>query len=397
MHLAHIRRAALAAALCVITASAVAAQERSAEFPTYLQPGFTFTPGISIAGVWDSNVALAAPSGRAAGDQMFLFEPFGQLELVSPRTELVAGYKGYVRRYMDVDALNSYDQRSYFSLRRLATRRVTVFLNNEFADVPTTDEVELNGLPFTRTGSKSNRLAAGVETRLTKFTDLNVRYENTWVKFDREAPSLSDGWINSVETDVRRRLNERLAVGAEYGIRKADLDQGQRTLWFHDVGGLVTFDVGPHTQLSAAGGYSFLNDTLLERAPSGPYMRGELKHALDRATLGVSVEKSLVPSFGFGGSSDSEEVRGYVQMPLSRNRLYIQSDALWRRSSPLEIEELELDTIQVSNTLGYSVVRWLRLEAFHIFTRQDSRITGGEINRQRAGLQLVVSQPMRIR
>ncbi len=80
-----------------------------------------------------------------------------------------------------------------------------------------------------------------------------------------------------------------------------------------------------------------------------------------------------MPTFGFGGSSDSEEVRGFVQMPLNRNRLYIQSDALWRRSTPLEIEELELDTIQVSNTLGYAVVRWFRLEAFHIFTRQDSR------------------------
>ena len=51
--------------------------------------------------------------------------------------------------------------------------------------MPTTDEVELNGLPFSRTGSKSNRLAAGSTTRLTKYTDLNVRYENTWVKFDR--------------------------------------------------------------------------------------------------------------------------------------------------------------------------------------------------------------------
>ena len=395
MYLAHIRRAALAAALCVTTASAVAAQERSAEFPTYLQPGFTFTPGVSLGGVWDSNVGLAA--GNPTGDQMFLFEPFGQLELVSPRTQLVAGYKGYVRRYMDVEALNSYDQRGHFSLRRLATRRVTVFLNNEFADVPTTDEIQLNGLPFTRTGSKSNRLAAGVESRLTKFTDLNIRYENTWVKFDREAASLSDGWINSVETDLRRRLNERLSVGAEYGIRRADLDQGQRTLWFHDVGGLVTFDAGPHTKLSASGGYSFLNDSLLERAPSGPYLRGEVQHTLDRATLGLSAEKSLVPTFGFGGSSDSEEVRGFVQMPLNRNRLYLQSDALWRRSTPLEVEELELDTIQISNTLGYAVVRWFRLEAFHIFTRQDSVITGGEINRNRAGLQLVVSQPMRIR
>jgi hypothetical protein len=47
--------------------------------------------------------------------------------------------------------------------------------------------------------------------------------------------------------------------------------------------------------------------------------------------------------------------------------------------------------------VGYALVRWLRLEAFHVFTRQDSIVTGGEINRQRAGLQLVVSQPMRIR
>jgi hypothetical protein len=48
-------------------------------------------------------------------------------------------------------------------------------------------------------------------------------------------------------------------------------------------------------------------------------------------------------------------------------------------------------------TAGYNTSRWLRLEVFHIYTRQDSRITGGEINRHRAGAQLVLSQPMRIR
>lgn len=389
--------AALVAALFAIAVPAVSAQERPAEFQTYLNPGLTFTPGISLAGVWDSNVAVAAPSGRADSDNLFVIEPFGQLELVSPRTQLVAAYKGYVRRYVEVDALNGYDQRGFFSLRRLATKTLTLFVNNEFADVPSTDEVELNGLPFTRTGSKSNRLAAGAEARLTKYTDLNVRYENTWVKFDRDTVSLNDGWINSLETDVRRRLSERVSVGAEYGIRRADLDQGQRTIWFHDMGGLVSYAMGPQTRLAVAAGYSFLDDSFLERDRRGPYVRGELTHDVERATLGVSVEKSFVPSFGFGGSSDSQEVRGYVQMPLNQSRLYIQSNALWRRTNPLQIEELALDTIQASNTLGYSLVRWLRLEAFHVFTRQDSRVTGGEVNRQRAGLQLVVSQPMRIR
>jgi len=397
MHFGHIRRAALVAALSIVAATAVAAQERPAEFQTYMNPGLTFTPGISLAGVWDSNVALAAPAGRAAGDNLFILEPFGQLELVSPRTELVAGYKGYVRRYMDVEALNGYDQRGYLSVRRLATRRLTVFAHNEYADVPTTDEVELNGLPFTRTGSKSNRLVAGVEARLTKYTDLNVRYENTWVKFDRPETFLSDGWINSLETDVRRRLTERLSVGAEYSIRRADLEQGLRTISFQDIGGLVAYAIGPHTKVMVAGGSSSLNDSRLDRDRRGPYVRADLTHDIERVTLGASVEKSFVPSFGFGGSSDSQEVRGFIQMPLSRNRLYIQSSAFWRRTDPLLAEELALDTIQTSNTLGYAVARWLRLEGFHVFTRQDSRITGGEINRQRAGAQLVVSQPMRIR
>lgn len=397
MNRTSIRRAAIAAALAIAAAPGLSAQERPAEFQTYMTPGLTFTPGISLAGVWDSNVALASPVGTPAADNLFIVEPFGQLELVSPRTELIAGYKGYIRRYLDVDALNGFDQRGYLSVRRMATRRLTVYARNEYADVPTTDEVELNGLPFSRTGSKSNRLAAGVEARLTKYTDLNVRYENTWVKFDRSEPFLNDGWINSLETDLRRHLTARLSVGAEYGIRKADLQDGRRTIWFHDMGGLVSYAVGPQTKLLVSGGYSFLTDKLLDRDRRGPYVRAELSHDLERATIGASFEKSFVPSFGFGGSSDSQEVRGYIRMPLAQNRFYVQSSGAWRRTDPLVLEELHLDTLQASNTVGYALARWLRFEAFHVFTRQDSRITGGEVNRQRAGAQIVVSQPMRIR
>lgn len=399
MYPARIRRAAAAVALALLLGVGLAAQDRPVEFQTYTFPGLTFTPGISVSGVWDSNVGLSAGDvgGETTTDNLFVLEPFGHLELRSPRTELAVGYKGYVRRYMDVEQLNGFDQRGYLSLRRLATRRLTLFLRDEYADVPTTDEVELNGLPYTRTGSRSNRFAAGLEARLTKYTDLTVRYENTWVKFDRPETFLSDGWINGVKTDLRRRLSERLSVGAEYDIRRSDLEDGQRTIWFQDMGGVVGYAVGPHTNLVVSGGYSFLNDNRADRDRKGPYLRGDLSHDTDRATIGVSFEKSFVPSFGFGGSSDSQELRGYIRMPLDRNRFYVQSTALWRRTDPLLLEELHLDTIQTSNHLGYAMARWLRFEAYHVFTRQDSRITGGEINRQRAGVQVVLSQPMRIR
>ena len=61
MHLAHFCRALLAGSLSVVVVPGVSAQEHPAEFPTYLTPGLTFTPGVSLSGMWDSNVALAAP------------------------------------------------------------------------------------------------------------------------------------------------------------------------------------------------------------------------------------------------------------------------------------------------------------------------------------------------
>ena len=39
-------------------------------------------------------------------------------------------------------------------------------------------------MPFQRTGARYNALAGGVEARLTKNTDLAIRYEMTWVDFD---------------------------------------------------------------------------------------------------------------------------------------------------------------------------------------------------------------------
>jgi hypothetical protein len=113
--------------------------------------------------------------------------------------------------------------------------------------------------------------------------------------------------------------------------------------------------------------------------------------------VGAAFDRSFVPSFGFGGSNRSQELTGYVVMPFQRNRLYLQASGSWRRSEPLIETSLELDTIRLRGTLGYSATRWLRGETFYTYSRQDSIVTGGEVDRHRLGLQLVISQPMRIR
>src|SRR4029079_9391170 len=113
------------------------------------------------------------------------------------------------------------------------------------------------------TGSRMNAALAGVDARLTKYTDLSVRYENTWVTFDRKDTFLTGGWVNGARAELSHHLNDRLSAGAEYGIRFADLNEGTHQLTFQDAGGTLHYDLGPATVFSLAGGVSHLDDHLM--------------------------------------------------------------------------------------------------------------------------------------
>jgi hypothetical protein len=396
----HVRQYALIViGLTIVFGAPAGAQDPAPELQSYRTPGWSFTPGVTFGTVYDSNVALAsapASTGRTQSDGLFEVEPFGRLEYFSPRTEFSTGYQGYLRRYMDVDQLNTFDNQVYGSVRRLVTRRLTFFARNNYADVPTTDDVELNGVPFRRIGSRMNSATAGIEARLTKYTDLSVRYENTWIQFDRPELFLTDGWVNGGHVELSRRLTERLSLGGEYGLRFADLNEGTHQVWFQDVGGTLHYHLTGATTATLAAGMSHLDDRLVLVTRTGPYVRAGITHEVERATVGASFERMYVPSFSFGGSTQSQEIRGFVRMPFDKNRFYVQGSAAWRRNDPFIANELQLDTIWIRSTLGYTAARWLRIEGFHAFTRQDSIVTGGEINRNRIGVQAVVSQPMRI-
>lgn len=383
-----------------LTASPTAQQEQPTEFDSWRVSGWTFVPGLTFGAVHDSNIRLASPpadTGRTDADDILVAAPFGQLEYFSRRTEFTSAYRGYLRRYRDIEELNGFDHLLELSVRRLATRRVTLSLQNSFRDVPTTDEVEVNGVLFAQSGARRNTLAAGLEARVTRYTNLTIRYDNTWVDFDRKENFLTGGVLNGVGAELARRLSDRTSVGAEYGVRFADLNEGTRELTFHDVGGTLRHALGPHTSFSAGAGMSRMDDKLTGETRTGPYVRSSITHSGERSTVGASFGRQFLPSFGFGGSSASQEIRGFVRMPITSNRTYVRGSVAWRRSDPFIETVLKLDTILIRTTVGYAVARWFRTEGFYTYTRQDSEVTGGEIDRHRVGVQFVVSQPMRIR
>lgn len=388
-----------AVALAALCAAPAAGQEQSTEFPSWRVPGWSFTPGIVFGALYDTNVAIASPDveRKTASDKLFRVEPFGQLEFFSPRTTFNAGYRGSLRRYVELGDLDGVDHRAFLSLRERVSRRVTFFANNNYSQVPTTDLLELNGVPFQRSGARHNALMAGVEGRLSRRVDLGLRYENTWVDFVRKDTILTGGTVNGVQTDLTYRFSDRASAGAEYGIRWADMNQGTKQTLFQDVGGVVRYLTGERTTFDLGAGIAHLIDRGRDLTRTGPYVKAGLTHRGERATVGGEYRRSYVPSLAFGGSNQSQEARGYVHMPLDRNRLYVQESASWRRTDPFVATELALDSIVLHSTLGYAVQRWFRIEGYHAFTTQDNRVAAGKITRHVAGVQFVVSEPMRIR
>jgi hypothetical protein len=261
--------------------------------------------------------------------------------------------------------------------------------------VPTTDELDLNGVRFSRTGARRNAASGQVDARLTRFTDLSLRYENTWVSFDRTDTVLTGGTVNGVMTRLSRQIRERVSLGGEYAVRYADLNEGTRQLTFQDVGGRAQIGLGGRTSASLSAGYSFLNDRSLDESRTGPYIRADVTRGTEHATIGAEFAHMFVPSFGFGGSSQSQQAGAFIRMPLDRNRMYLQGSASWRRTNPFVTSTFPLDTTLLRSTLGYSATRFLRVEAFCVYTRQDTNLAGGKVNRTRVGAQVVVSQPMR--
>ena len=393
-------RAALSAALLAGPAAAASAQDQPTEFESWQLPGWTFTPGVTFGTFWDSNVAVAFPplaGEKTASDRLWEMEPFGQLEFYGPRTSFETGYHGFLRRYSQYSALNAFEGRGFLSYRERLTRRVTMFVSDNYLRSATTDLVELNGVPFQRMGSRYNDAAGGIEARLTKSTDFSARYELTWVDFEKKTAALSSGFVNGVHSDLTHRFTDRVSFGGEYSVRWANLNEGTRQLSFQDAGAVLRYRAGPRTTLELAGGFAHLLDRSRDLTRDGPYVRADLSHRAERATLGIEYLRSYVPSFAFGGTNQSQEARGYVQMPLSRNRFYLQEAAAWRRTDPFVVEELPLDSIWIKTLVGYEIQRWFRLEVYHQLTRQDTRLVHGQINRQLAGVQFVVAQPMRIR
>jgi hypothetical protein len=398
-------RLSAVAVLVLAAAPAVSAQDvrsGSGAAPSTSQVpagGWNVTPSLLYSGSWDDNVLLKGRGDDTRGDFLNVLNPRGDAQFNGRHTQFSGNYDGAFLVYRDLNSLNSYDQHAFAAASRQLSKHIKLFVNDTLAFTPTTELSLLVGVPYLRTGSRVNDLRTGIEAELTKRTSIIGSYHFEWVRFDEVpefATSLLGGHSHGGFVFLRHKLSDFTALTVDY-------DRQLST-----VGGPDTFDVqnaaaGFEHRLTealriyAAAGISQVAESVFGPAATSPRYHAGLSERLRRAgSLDVTYDRSFAPSFGFGGTVESNDISVRLHMPLSR-RIYTQSALSWRTSTYIQFGDANVRSRWFEASIGYLPQPWMRIEGFYGSAYQTTTLPGGTIDRNRLGVQVVTAKPVRIR
>jgi hypothetical protein len=398
--------------LLVVSAHAgVAGQATNPAQPSAdTSPGWVFTPSFSFGGGWDDNVLLQSGVGPPLGDYVTSLTPAGILDYNGRRLQLSSTYRGSFSIYRELTDLNTLDQYGRFSVRYRMTPRATIGVLQSIAHSPTTDIVELVAVPFERIGTLNSSTDAVVDVRLTARTTARTGYRLRLVDFDDEGVErlrFPGGHAHEFTSAVDHRLSKRLTLGGLYTFQHVRFEEVDSPVGVSDNSAPVLLHYAVATGeyrltevLTILGnlGIDYLAEVEDQPSRAGLAWKAGVVATWRRITASGSYERSAVPSFGFGGVSDNEELTGSIRGDFARRRAYWQTTVALRDNQPITPGFPIRRTFWWSAGTGYSIQPWLRIEGYYAFAAQDNvQVLGGRINRNRIGFQIVTHKPLRLR
>lgn len=361
--------------------------------------GWIFTPSLVYSASWDDNVLIRGRGDQPIRDYQNVVNPRASLDFNGRRGQFDVSYDGAFLMYRQFNDLNSYEQHASISARRLVGRHVALFVRDSAAVVPTTELVQFVGVPFARTGSAIEDFHSGVEAAFTRRTSIVASYNFQWVRFDENqafASVLRGGHSHGGTIVFRHGLTDRTTLTADYALQHATVANGEEIFDVQNTAVGFEYRLSEYTRVFAAAGVARLGVSTFGPARTGPAWRAGLTRQIGKAGIDLSYSRSFVPSYGFGGTLQNEDVTARLRLPLSR-RLYTQTATSWRSDQPLTTGELKLHSLWIETAVGYAWQPWLRVEAFYGGTHQRIDRPGGALDRNRVGVQIVTTNPMRVR
>ena len=389
-------RVLIALAVLVVPAT-VAAQPTKEEVPKQA-PGWVFTPSVGFGGTWDNNLLMASEGDSPITDYGTPVESVLNLDYRGRRLNMSGSYAGSFVMYRTHDDLNTADQRAGFSIKQRASSRVTLHAKEYFLQAPSTDALILTGVPFYRTGSRTNEAGGGVEAVVARHMTLVADYTLQSVSFDEQpGQQLQDGHEHDLTVSLTRAHSTRLTMGAEYNLRHEVLSDPPDRFNIHQAGVTAEYVLTPTFTVSGLLGVAVLGAGQAHDGSVGPAVEAQLLYHARETRVSASYQRTFVPSFGFGGTYQNEQWAGSVHLPIASTRLYVAGSLAWFDNDPIEAGLPSLQSVWLSGTGGYRASRWLSVEVYADRTSQDSQLPGGIVKRANIGFRVVITKPIRIR
>lgn len=368
-------------------------------------PGWVFTPAFALGGQWDSNVTVLSKGDPHFAEWGAVVNPLADVDFNGRRTKMRAGYSGRLDAYRRFSELQRFEQRTRFNLDHDVSRRVQIGTNVSYADVPSTDRLEVlvGKAAFQDIGSRLFDTAAHLEIKTGTRNRIEAVYKFRNVSFDNEpqrqadSPILTGGYSHEPSITVLQDLTSRLTVGAGWSYRRAHLADDFEVFDVHSGTAAVAYRLAPQTTVSAGLGASHLQETHGAVSKWGPTFYGSIEQHAGRTDFSARYERSFVPTYVTGGMTADQMVQAAAHAPLGRTRSYVDGSVSYGRTRPIStlVPGFRLDSVFTRAAFGYRVARWLRTEAFYLGMHQTSSLLL-DVNRTRIGVQFITSKPMRI-
>ena len=364
-------------------------------------PGWSLTPAIVLSRTFDDNVLLHGPGDPQESDYINVINPRAEASYHGQRSDLAIHYDGAIVLYSNLTTLDSYEQHGSINLKRLLSKHSSFFLNGSVAAAPTTELLQLTGIPYVRAGVFTDTVRAGVDHEVSKRLTITVGGYFDQARFavnETYANILLGGYSLGANFAVRHRISERTSLAVDADAQHDSIGAaGQEQFNIQHVLGGVEQQLTEHLRAFASAGLSRLGETPFGPARTGPSVRLGLSEHYRSTVIDVSYDRSFVPSFGFGGTTQNSNLTARVRVPITR-RLYTQDLVSWQQQDPIVIAVPQLRSTWFQAALGYAPHPAFRIEAYFAGTRQTAgRVDGQLLLHNQFGIQIIASKPVRVR
>lgn len=368
--------------------------------PSPRAPGLVVTPRASIGVVFDNNVIVATEGSPTPNDTVLRATPGLDVALTKKHTALDLSYSGAIARYRKQGVYDSFDQTARAEFRHQASRRVQLFARDMFSVDPATDAVLEADVPFLRTGTRQNTFELGTGVTATRRLNLSSSYQFQWLEFDRTGQPvdllLQGGSAHTLAFGARQHVSEHIAIGGDGRVQHAIIHDGADTSDIQSAEAVVAWQVSPTVQVEGGVGLAHVSlggEFGSHTAPAGHI---SITKRTEYAFFTAGAAQSFRPSFGTGRSTKNQQVTLGAFVPFAARRSFVNGQLMWQQNGGVLDEGLSLSALWVHMSTGYAFSRWFRVEGFYQGTFQDTNVVGGTVRRNRVGVQIVTSAPMRI-